>query len=115
MVVMKYEWVIWQVCWERMAMMWFLVGDWGISMCMSLVMFTVFLKSAMSDSFVPKVAAYFRIFTIFLLMIIKKIQFQVHQEDGAQRRQTDFWIWRTVSTFYLVMTVTFYSLRDHFV
>ena len=63
MVVMEYERMIW--LWDPMAMMWFLVGGWGIIMCMSLVMFTVFLKSAMSDSFVPKVAAYFGIFTIW--------------------------------------------------
>ena len=65
MVVMKYECVICYGCFERMAMMWFLVGNGGISMCMSLVMFAVFLKSAMSDSFVPKVATYFRVFTIW--------------------------------------------------
>ena len=48
-------------------------------------------------------------------MIIEKIQFQGHQKGGTKREPEDSWIWRTVSTFYRVMTVTFYPLRDHFV
>ena len=66
MVVMEYEWMIWG--WGLMAVMWFLVGGWGLPMYMSLVMYTVGLKSAMSGSCIPKVAAQFPLQSITILV-----------------------------------------------
>ena len=34
--------------------------------------------------------------------------FQVHQEDGAQRREEGFWIWRTVSTLKVTLRHSFF-------